>query len=180
MCTKSAKTSGRVPKSTMSATTQATTDSTQSHVTRDREREDSVRFDYSHPASVRGGSSISRAALRSITSCGTLASGRNHISGRASNGHSDTASTMGCASNSLRSNAGTILRMAQSTRRRGALPADGNNPRGASGSSQRSSSWSVTGRTSTINSRRPPPEIFIHPSSNADAQSVHSLASTSL
>ena len=100
--------------------------------------------------------------------------------GRASNGHRGNASTSGRASNSLRSNASTISRRAQSLRRRGALPGYGIIPSGASGSSQRSSSWSVTSRTSTINSRRPPPEIFIHPSSNADAQSVHSLTSTSL
>ena len=84
------------------------------------------------------------------------------------------------ASISLRGNASTISRRAQSARQRGVLPGDGNNPRGASGSSQRSSPWSVTSWTSTINSWCPLPEIFIHPSSNADALSVHSLASTSL
>ena len=146
----------------------------------ERERDDGIQSRHSHPSSVRGGGSISRAASRSIASRRTLAAGRNHFTGRASNGHGGTASMSGRASNSLRSNASTILRRAQSLRRRGVLPGDRNNPRGASGSSQRSSSRSVTSQTSTINSRRPPPEIFIRPSSNADVQSVYSLAPTSL
>ena len=164
-----ARTSRCVNKSTMSATTQATTDNTRSHVTREREREDGVRSGNSHPASVRGGSSISRMASRSIASSRTTAAGRNHLTGRASNGNGGNASTLGRASNTLRSNASTSSRRAQSLRRRGALPADGIIPSGASGSSQRSFSRSVDSRTSIINSRRPPPEIFIH-----------SLTSTSL
>ena len=178
--TQPARTPGRVNKSTMSATTQATTDNTRSHVTREREREDGVRSGNPHPSSVRGRSSTSGAASRSIASHRTSAAGRNHLTGRASNGRGGNASTSRRASNSLRSNASMNSRRAQSLRRRGALPGDGIIPCGVSGSSQRSSSRRITSQTSTINSRCPPPEIFIHPSSNADAQSVQCLTSTSL
>ena len=145
---------------------QATTDSTRSHVDRDREREDGVHSGNSHPASVRDGGSVSRVASRLMASCPTSVAGRNRLTGRASNAHGSIAST--------------ISRSAQSARRRVALLGDGNNLRGASGSSQRSSSRSVTSQNSTVNSQRPPPGFFIHLSSNADAQSVHSSASMSL
>ena len=148
--TQSAKTSGHVNKSTMSATTQATTDNTQSHVTRYRDREDGVRSENSHPSSVRGGGSISRAASRLIASRRTLVAGRKHLTGRASNSHGGTASTSGRASNSLRSNDSTISRRAQSLRWRGVLPGDGINPRGASGLSQRSSVSLVGHQPSTV------------------------------
>ena len=78
---KSAKTSGCVPKSIMSATAQATTDSSRSHVDRDREREDGECSGNSHPASIRGGGSMSRAASRfEIDSLPPHFSGRPQLS----------------------------------------------------------------------------------------------------
>ena len=149
----------------MSANSQATTASTQSNVDRESEREENVCPGSSHPASVRGGGSASRAASRSIASHHVAVAGRDRLRRHCRNAQGSVSSRISLS--------------AQSARRRAALGV-GNNPRGASGSSQRSSSRSITSRISSINSQRPPPEIFIQPSSNADANSVHSNSSTSL
>ncbi len=171
--TKTAKTSGRALKYPSSIASTATTRSARSHVTRDREREDGNRPGNHHPASVRD-DSVSRVATRSIAASRTSAIGRNHLTIRASNGHGGNASTSGRASNTPRSNASTYSRRAQSSRRSRVLSAAKIVPSGASGTSQSSSSRSLRSRTSTINSRRPPTEIFIHASSNNERQSVHS------
>ena len=144
---------------------QATTDSTQSHTDMERERGDDVCSGTSHRASVRDGGSESRAASRSIASRRTAVAGRDQLTRHTRNAQGSVASR--------------ISRSSQSAWWQGALCV-GNYLRGASASSQRSSSRSVTSRSSTINSRRPPPEFFIHPSSSADAQSVHSSTSMSL
>ena len=162
---RSAKTSGRVHKATMSADSQAATASTRSYVNRESERGDDVHSGSSHPASVRDDGSESRAASRSTAPCRVAAASRDRLSRRARNAQGSVSSR--------------ISRSAQSAWRQGALCV-GNNPRGASGSSQRSSSRSITGWNSSINSRRPPPKMYIQPSSNADANSVHSITSTSL
>ena len=149
----------------MSADSQATTANTRSYVDRESERGDDVCSGSSHPASVRDGSSESRAASRLTVSCRVAAASRGQLRRHARSAQGNVSSR--------------VSRSAQSARRRGALCV-GKNPGGASGSSQRSSSRSITSRNSSFNSRRPPPEIFIQPSSNADANSVHSITSISL
>ena len=76
----SAKTSGRVQKPMMSATSQATTNSTWSYVDREGDRGDDVRSGTSHPVSVRDGGREPRAASRSIASSRIAAAGRDRLS----------------------------------------------------------------------------------------------------
>ena len=154
------RTSGRVLKSTKSLASTTTSRSTRSHVTREREREDGNRPGNHHPASVRD-DSVSRVATRSIAASQDSAAHRdhltrsiaasrvssarrNHLTIRASTGHGGTASTSGRASRTLRSIAGTYSRRTQSGSRNGVLLAADIIPSGASGTSQRSSAWSVS------------------------------------